>query len=165
MYTRVPMSPNHRALQIGRPFKSALSLSPSLGPWCHQLPLSPASWVPKCLSPHLPHMTSLPHAFPQHQHPACRSWDTSGLTQLIFPASRPGTVPGGGESAPVRLFFTGFQLGAFAHALPSLPTPAQPASSGSPSLEALPLPPTSLFRSQHPVRNPALQNSLFPFYW
>lgn len=66
--------------------------------------VTPSSWAPECLNP------ALPHTFLQHQHPACRSRDVFGLTHPTLPASGPGTVPGGGASAPVHLFFTGLQL-------------------------------------------------------
>lgn len=48
-HTLMFLSPNHRALQIGGPFKSAL---PFLAPGVSG---SPSSWVPECLGPRLPH--------------------------------------------------------------------------------------------------------------
>lgn len=89
------------------PFQSALPLAQGVTS-CPSPSLS--SWAPKCLNPGFPHMTSLPHTFLQHQYPACQSRDIFGLTHPTLPASGPGTVPGGRESAPVRLFFTGLQL-------------------------------------------------------
>lgn len=91
-YTLMSLSSSHRALQIGGPSSPPCPLCrPPLAPGFAGCPsLSPSSWVPECLSPHLPHVTSLPHAFLQHQ-PPCQSWGTSHPPDL--PSQLAGTVP------------------------------------------------------------------------